>query len=72
METTVMHKHLTAQEQSTITLQAGDDARDVNWSDVDQSLLSSMYASHGEYVRLALPSLQNIPGISAQVNELLK
>ncbi len=72
METTVLHKHLTAEEQTAITLQAGDDARAVEWADVDQKLLSSMYASHGEYVRRALANLKNDPAIAEQVNELLK
>ncbi len=72
METTVLHKHLTADEQRTLKVRAGDDARAVNWVDVDRGLLSSMYASHGEYVRLALPGLKKIPAIAEQVNELLK
>jgi ADP-ribose pyrophosphatase len=72
METTVLHKHLSAQEQAALALQAGDDARTVNWVDVDRSLLSSMYASHGEYVRLALERLSHMPAIAEQVNELLK
>ena len=72
METTVLHKHLTAAEQAAMTLQAGDDARAVNWVNVDQGLLSSMYASHGDYVRLALVGLKNNPAVAQQVNELLE
>ena len=66
METTVLHKHLTAAEQIAMTLQAGDDARAVNWVNVDQSLLSSMYASHGDYVRLAILGLKNNPAVCAR------
>ena len=72
METTVLHKHLTAEEQGTITLQAGDDARTVSWVDVDRPLLSSMYASHGEYVWLALAKLRHIPGLAEQIDQLLQ
>ncbi len=72
METTVLHKHLSSEEQSTMKLQAGDDATDVAWVDLDKKLLSSMYASHGQYVRLALQNLRDVPEISQQVSELLK
>ncbi len=71
METTVLHKHLTASEQDAMNLRAGDDARAVNWVDVNQELLSSMYASHGDYVRLALVGLKNDPAVATQVSELL-
>ena len=71
METTVLHKHLTTAEQSQLSLRAGDDARAVNWVDVDRELLSSMYASHGDYVRLALMALKKDPAVARQVNKLL-
>jgi ADP-ribose pyrophosphatase len=72
METTVLHKHLTAAEQDAMTLQAGDDARAVHWANVDQALLSAMYASHGDYVHLALQGLKNNPAVARQVNKLLE
>lgn len=72
METTVLHKHLTAAEYSAMTLRAGDDARAVQWADLDHGLLSSMYASHGDYVRLALVGLKDNPAVARQVNELLQ
>ncbi len=72
METTVLHKHLTAAEQSRLTLKAGDDASDVTWVDVDRGLLSSMYASHGQYVRLALLDLKRTAELAKQVSELLE
>jgi ADP-ribose pyrophosphatase len=71
METTVLHKHLSAAECRAMTLQAGDDARAVNWVDVDAALLASMYASHGDYVRLALVGLKDNPDVARQVEELL-
>lgn len=57
METTVLHKHLTAQDQAQLTLKAGDDASAVHWVDIDAELLSSMYASHADYVRMAMQRL---------------
>ena len=38
METTVLHKHLTAAEQGAMNLRAGDDARAVHWANVDHKL----------------------------------
>jgi ADP-ribose pyrophosphatase YjhB (NUDIX family)/inosine-uridine nucleoside N-ribohydrolase len=72
METTVLHKHLTAEEQSTLMIRAGDDARAVDWVDVDRTLLASMYASHADYVRLALTGFPDLPAIAEQANELHK
>jgi ADP-ribose pyrophosphatase YjhB (NUDIX family)/inosine-uridine nucleoside N-ribohydrolase len=72
METTVLHRHLTAAEQGAMKLRAGDDARAVHWANVDHKLLSSMYASHGDYVRLALVGLQDNPAVAQQVNEILE
>jgi ADP-ribose pyrophosphatase len=71
METTVLHKHLTATEHNDLTLQAGDDASAVHWVDVNEELLASMYASHADYVRLALRELRSDPTIAEQVNTLL-
>jgi ADP-ribose pyrophosphatase len=72
LETTVLHKHLTAAEHNAMTLQSGDDARSVHWANVDRDLLASMYASHGDYVRLALVGLRNNPAVSQQVNEIIE
>jgi ADP-ribose pyrophosphatase len=71
VETTVLHKHLTETEQSGLTLRAGDDAKSVSWINVDQELLSSMHASHAEFVLLALKALKNNPTVAPLVNELL-
>jgi ADP-ribose pyrophosphatase len=72
LETTVLHKHLTEAEQRAMTLQAGDDARAVSWVDVNQQLLATMYASDGDYVRLALARLQQDPSLAPLVHELLE
>ena len=73
METTVLHKHLTPDEQTSLTLQAGDDATAVNWLNVEQGLLSNMYASHADYVRLALAVLKHSqdPVVAQQATEVL-
>ena len=60
METTVLHRHLTPVERDGLTLKAGDDARAVRWADIDENLLSSMHASHSDFVRLAVRRLQEI------------
>ncbi len=72
METTVLHKHLTNPERAAMRLQAGDDAQAVHWVDIDKTLLSSMYASHGDFVRLGLANLNSIPEIARQLAELMK
>ena len=71
METTVMHKHLTADERTGMLLQAGDDAQAVHWVDINKELLSSMYASHGDFVRLGLLNLKMIPEIALQLTDLI-
>lgn len=71
METTVLHKHLTAQEQAQLSLVAGDDASAVHWVDIDQELLSSMYASHADYVRLAMRQLSNDAVLAEQLKTQL-
>lgn len=70
METTVLHKHLTADE-TIPPLQAGDDASAVQWVDIDQALLSNMYASHGQYLRLALQHLMSNPTVANQARAIL-
>ena len=60
METTVLHRHLTTAERDGLTLKAGDDARTVRWADIDENLLSSMHASHSDFVRLAVRRLNEI------------
>ncbi len=69
METTVLHQHLSTREADAMTLQAGDDASAVQWTDVDQRLVSSLYASHGDYLRLALQRLAKMPEIAPLVSD---
>ncbi len=71
METTVLHKHLTTDERAAMHLKAGDDAQAVHWVAVNKELLASMYASHGDFVRLALINLKNIPEIALLLADLL-
>lgn len=58
METTVLHKHLTAKEADSLILKAGDDAKSVCWKDVNEAMLRSMNASHSDYVRKAVAWLK--------------
>lgn len=53
METTVFHRHLAPGEVDLTKLNPGDDAASVAWHDINDELLSSMYASHGTYLALA-------------------
>ncbi len=72
METTVLHKHLTPAERTALHLQAGDDAKAVHWADINKQLISSMYASHGDFVRLGLSHSKSIPEIAHQLTELME
>lgn len=59
METTVLHKHLSLSQRDALRLNAGDDASAVQWVDIQESLLSNMYASHADYVNMALRQLKS-------------
>ena len=57
METQVKHKHITDPNVASkliAGITAGDDASDVQSMSVTEENLASMYASHGDFVRLAL------------------
>ena len=71
LETTVLHLHLMPAEHDKLALQAGDDARQVRWFDVDWNLVNSMYASHGVYVHLAVLDLKGNSDLEEQVKDLL-
>ena len=73
METTVLHLHLTTEVQKTLILQAGDDAKAVNWLNIEEGLMANMYASHADYVRLALVDLKTGPDplVAKQAAEIL-
>lgn len=59
METTVSHIHLSEEEAKVLNPKAGSDAKKVTWLEVNEDMLSKLYASHGEFVRLALARLEN-------------
>jgi ADP-ribose pyrophosphatase len=52
METGAHHLHL--ENTDNTTLKAGDDAVEVKWPVVSQDFIESLYASHGETLKLAL------------------
>jgi len=54
METTVRHKHLTAEQARQMNPRAGDDAQAVRWMPLTRENLDNLYASHGEFVRIAI------------------
>lgn len=54
METSVAHMHLESGVADKLKAQAGDDAAAVGWHEVNDEFLNSMYASHGNFVRMAL------------------
>ena len=58
METTVMCWHIREVEAGDQqSLKAGSDAKSTGWYAVDQALLDSLYANHGQFLELALKSL---------------
>ena len=54
METTVAHMHLTPDVAEKLEARAEEDAAAVQWQEVNDQFLNSMYASHGQFVRKAL------------------
>ena len=61
METTVLHQHL----------KAGDDAKSVHWMEINPTNLAALYASHADFVRLAVRKLQGHPQLKQTVPELI-
>ncbi len=57
METSVAHIHLDNEIANKLKMEAGDDAVDVGWHEVNEKFLNSMYASHGEFVRIATKNI---------------
>lgn len=53
METTALLHHLTADEASTLTLKAGDDATDARWIELTDDAVAGLHASHGAIARAA-------------------
>ena len=69
METTVMCWHIGEIEGGDQQpLKAGSDAKSTGWYAVDQDLLSSLYANHGQFLKLALEMLL----ADSESSELLK
>ena len=56
IETTVVHRHIDS--PVTFAPQAGSDAAKVQWLPLTDQTLANMYASHSDFVRLALRRLQ--------------
>jgi ADP-ribose pyrophosphatase len=71
METTVLHQHLTADQSQALALQAGDDAKSVHWMEINPTNLAALYASHADFVRLAVRKLQGHPQLKQTVPELI-
>ncbi|MEU7769610.1 NUDIX domain-containing protein [Nocardia sp. NPDC049190] len=57
METTAFHYHLNPSEAANVRVLAGSDAEKVQWTKVDDELYSNMFASQGEYMRVAIEGL---------------
>ncbi|QQG45202.1 MAG: NUDIX domain-containing protein [Candidatus Sungiibacteriota bacterium] len=54
METVASHKHMGSNQASTLSFRAGDDAENVLWHSLKPELITNLYASHDEIVRLAM------------------
>lgn len=61
METSVSVLLLEDEEAARLEPRAGDDAADVQWLDLTEANLRSLYANHGEFVRAALARLGLAP-----------
>lgn len=59
IETTVAHCHLNYEKSQDLKLKAEDDAIDVQWQVVDDTLLNNLYASHKAFVLLALEKIKS-------------
>ncbi|MBI4819536.1 MAG: NUDIX domain-containing protein [Deltaproteobacteria bacterium] len=59
METTVKHKHLSADEASKMEPKAGDDAAAVAWMPLTPANVGKLYGNHSAFVRLAMQSLES-------------
>jgi ADP-ribose pyrophosphatase len=54
METCVMHYHCTPELGHLLPLHEGDDAAEVRWLDTDSPEMKTLYASHCDFVLMAL------------------
>ncbi len=77
METTAKHLHLNGELASQLSLQAGDDAKSVQWLSVSSETLENLYASHGPMIRkaielfLARPNLEISNDTRSELNDAL-
>ena len=77
METTCLHRHLSAEEAAALVLEAGDDADAVRWVTLTPAALANLYGSHAALVRDTLRGWldhgsQPLPAaVQAQIRELL-
>lgn len=78
METTAKHLHLNGELASQLSLQAGDDAKSVQWLPVSSETLGNLYASHGPMIRkaielfLARPNHEISDEIQTRLNDALR
>lgn len=78
METTAKHLHLDGELASQLSLQAGDDAKSVQWLSVSFESLENLYASHGPMIRKVIELFLARPGIEvsndtrSKLNEALR
>ena len=54
MESTALHLHLDGQQAQAVTIEAGSDADAARWVPVNDELYGNLFASHGQYLRLAV------------------
>lgn len=78
METTAKHLHLDSNLASQLALEAGDDAKSVQWLSVSSDTLGNLYASHGPMIRkaielfLARPNLEISDETRTRLNDALR
>ena len=58
VETSVLHFHETTPGQWQLALTPGESAIDAHWADAE-TVMNSMYASHGTYIKMALDKLRS-------------
>lgn len=51
MESSVFHYHLTDDEATNVSVQAGSDADQASWVELKEDLYRRLFASHGQYLR---------------------
>ena len=72
METTVKHKHLSADDAARLVPKGQDDAMDATWLRLTPENVGSLYASHGAFVKTALKALLKDPSLAAPTRAHLR